>query len=62
MDWKDWCRLCGNVVQEETLIKPSGETLQIFESSEFFFQFVVSVKNFLLIKHLFNFNNFFKDP
>lgn len=44
MDWKDWCRLCGDVVQEETLIKPSGETLKIFESSENYFQIVVSEK------------------
>lgn len=42
MDWKDWCRLCGNVVQEESVIKPTDETLKIFEASENYFRIVVS--------------------
>lgn len=49
MDWKDWCRLCGDVVQEETVIKPSHETFNIFKASEIFFSIVVRIKKDIFI-------------
>lgn len=53
MDWKDWCRLCGDVVVEQSVIKPSDEILQIFEASENYFQIVVSEKYLIFINKRF---------